>query len=193
MGLDMYLTKKTYIGAQYEHLNVKGRVQITSNGKKVPIKFKRISEIRESVAYWRKANAIHNWFIENVQDGKDDCGQYDVSIEQLQELVNLCKKVKAASKLVKGTIKNGYNIETDKTGKIKEIPILEDGKVIRNADTAEDLLPTTSGFFFGSTDYDEYYMADIDMTIEQLEPLIKELKKEKDSGAWSTIYYQSSW
>jgi hypothetical protein len=42
--------------------------------------------------YWRKANAIHNWFVENVQGGEDDCGTYDVSKEQLQELVAACKE-----------------------------------------------------------------------------------------------------
>ena len=29
--------------------------------------------IVEKVAYWRKANAIHKWFVDNVQDGEDDC------------------------------------------------------------------------------------------------------------------------
>ena len=31
------------------------------------------SRIIEQVGYWRKANQIHNWFVENVQDGEDDC------------------------------------------------------------------------------------------------------------------------
>ena len=26
------------------------------------------------IASWRKANAIHKWFVDNVQDGVDDCG-----------------------------------------------------------------------------------------------------------------------
>ena len=29
--------------------------------------------------------------------------------------------------------------------------------------------PTHEGFFFGSTEYDEYYFADLESTIEQLE------------------------
>jgi len=188
MGLDMYLTKKTYIGAQYDHMKVKGRVQITAGDKKVPIKFKRVQEITESVAYWRKANAIHSWFVENVQSGKDDCEEYPVSIEQLKELVSLCKKVKESVKLVDGTINNGYTFENG-----VEKPILAKGKVIVDASEAEDLLPTQGGFFFGSTDYDEYYMQDVDDTIKLLEPLIKEIEKEKESNVYSTIYYQSSW
>jgi len=27
----------------------------------------------EEVAYWRKANMVHKWFVEHVQDGEDDC------------------------------------------------------------------------------------------------------------------------
>ena len=37
--------------------------------------------------------------------------------------------------------------------------------VIANPELAEKLLPTGSGFFFGSTDYDEYYFGDLNETI----------------------------
>lgn len=93
MGLDMYLEKRTFIGAEYEHREVKGTCNITAEGKKVPIKFNRISSISESVGYWRKANQIHAWFVKNVQKGKDDCGEYIVSLEKLKELVANCKTV----------------------------------------------------------------------------------------------------
>ena len=36
--------------------------------------------------YWRKANQIHNWMVNNVQSGNDDCGLYEVSISQILEL-----------------------------------------------------------------------------------------------------------
>ena len=44
---------------------------------------------------WRKANQIHGWFVENVQGGVDDQGTYEVSREQLQELLDTCRKVQA--------------------------------------------------------------------------------------------------
>ena len=34
-------------------------------------------------------------------------------------------------------------------------------KVLDDNSLAEELLPTRSGFFFGSTDYDEWYFEDI--------------------------------
>ncbi len=44
----------------------------------------------EEVAYWRKANAVHAWFVRNVQAGVDDCGVYPVPREKLIELNGLC-------------------------------------------------------------------------------------------------------
>jgi hypothetical protein len=37
--------------------------------------------------------------------------------------------------------------------------------VVANPELAEQLLPTGSGFFFGSTDYDKYYFGDLNDTI----------------------------
>ena len=85
MGLDMYLTRKKFIGANYEHRKVEGLISITSNGKEIPIDFNKVSYIEESAAYWRKANAIHNWFVKNVQNVNDDCDLYHVSKENIQE------------------------------------------------------------------------------------------------------------
>lgn len=93
MGLDMYLSKKNYVGAKYEFLKVKGTIDITIGDKKLPINFNRVSYIEEEVGYWRKANAIHKWFVENVQDGEDDCKEYYVGIDKLKELLEICKKI----------------------------------------------------------------------------------------------------
>ena len=43
-------------------------------------------------AYWRKANQIHKWFVDNVQDGNDNCGEYYVSHDQLKELLTTCRQ-----------------------------------------------------------------------------------------------------
>lgn len=44
-------------------------------------------------AYWRKANAIHSWFVKNVQGGIDDLGWYTVSKEQLISLLETVNQV----------------------------------------------------------------------------------------------------
>lgn len=94
MGLDQYLKKKIYIGAYFDHRDVKGVVDISISGQKVPVNMKRLSLIEERVGYWRKANHIHKWFVDKVQDGRDDCKEYYVSVEQLKSLLDDCKKTK---------------------------------------------------------------------------------------------------
>jgi hypothetical protein len=47
----------------------------------------------DEITSWRKANAIHKWFVDNVQDGVDDCGQYKVTKEHLIQLHNACNDV----------------------------------------------------------------------------------------------------
>jgi hypothetical protein len=51
---------------------------------------------------------------------------------------------------------------------------------------AGELLPTTSGFFFGGTEYDKYYMEDIKNTIKIIEKCLKLPE------AWE-FEYHSSW
>ena len=46
-------------------------------------------EVAVTCAYWRKANQIHAWFVDNVQQGNDNCGEYYVSHEKLKELLDL--------------------------------------------------------------------------------------------------------
>jgi len=106
--------------------------------------------IKINVAYWRKANQIHKWFVDNIQGGEDNCSSYYVSKDKLSELLALAKRA--------------YS-EKDPS-----------------------LLPPLEGFFFGSTDINEWYWNDLDTTIQQLErvlslPNLNELDLE----------YQSSW
>lgn len=190
MGLDMYLYKKTYIGAQYEHRNVKGKIDITIGDKVVPIKFDRVCYIEESVGYWRKANAIHNWFVKNIQDGEDDCRDYYVGIEDLKRLLDKCLEVKEKAIIKDDKIANGYSLGANG----EKIYNMVDGKCIENAEEIAKILPTTDGFFFGSTEYDEYYMQDIDYTIELIQGLLKEEEEIDKLGFYSSEFiYTSSW
>lgn len=95
MGLDMYLTKRTYLGTQWEHRGVTAEITVKSEGKTIDVGINphAIEEIIESAMYWRKANHIHKWFVENVQNGEDDCGTYPVSLDQLKDLRDLCEEV----------------------------------------------------------------------------------------------------
>ena len=180
MGLDMYLTKETFIGGFYKHRNVEGDITILQNGKQVSIHLERVETIVEQVGCWCKANAIHNWFVENVQKGIDDCGKYAVSKDDMKNLLAVCKKVISNSNLINGVIHNGMVLTKDKGWQ----NIFETGKIVENSKVAKELLPSVEGDFFGSTDYDEWYIDDIKKTIKILETALSE-----DGD----FYYQSSW
>ena len=137
----------------------------------------------QKVGYWRKANQIHNWFVNNVQEGEDDCEDHEVTEEQLRELRDICIAVATQCVMVPGRISNGYTYENNVMK-----PIMVKGKIILNPEVAQEMLPTQSGFFFGSTDYDEYYLKDVTNTIK----IINDVLEQTDFSQY-TIYYRASW
>ena len=157
MGLDMYLHKKTYVkNWSYMTPEELHEVSVKKNGQPVVgIKPERVSEISETVGTWRKFNALHGWFVENCQNGEDDCKEYHVDKSQLVDLLEVLKQVQ---------------VDFDTTGGIK----------------AHELFPAESGFFFGSTEYDEWYFENVKETVV----LLEELTQEEGDG---DFYYQSSW
>lgn len=171
MGLDMYLSRRTYIW---------------SDKRKEPftlpegVKPERVKEIVEDFGYWRKANAIHNWIIEHcASEGEDNGADIYLSEDEMKELLDTVNKVLEASKLVKGKIKNGQRSTPNGWE-----DIMEDGEYVEDPTVAQELLPTTSGFFFGSTEYDQYYIADLKETKKILEQALEE---------GGDFYYRASW
>ena len=109
MGLDMYLEARRYVPAK-DYRVVDGKMesfdtpqyQAISSAVDFGDKGKFASggsNISMNIMYWRKANAVHKWFVDNVQDGKDDCQSYWVSREKLLELLDVCNRVKKDSSL----------------------------------------------------------------------------------------------
>jgi len=91
----MYLQKKTYV-KQWKHTpkETKYSVSVRRGGKKFPgINPKSISYVTEEVAYWRKFNALHGWFIKNCADDTDDCSEVYVHIDKLKELLQTLKDI----------------------------------------------------------------------------------------------------
>lgn len=164
MGLDQYLYARKYISSSDYGRDADGNYTSTPNEKfeaiisAIDISRDEVDtdlpsiNIELKVGYWRKANAIHQWFVNEVQNGEDDCGDYYVSREQLIELRDLCQQV------------------------------------LDNPEDAEELLPTQGGFFFGSTEFDEWYLASLKDTTEILDRI---LNNEK-FAEWD-FKYTSSW
>jgi hypothetical protein len=106
--------------------------------------------IFQEVAYWRKFNALHQWFVSNVQNGIDRCDLHELD----QDTLRKCHDV------------------------------LEEAFYKKN----HYILPPTQGFFWGSTEVDDYYWNNVEEAIQTISSLI-------DNTDWATerLFYQSSW
>lgn len=188
MGLDMYMERRRYIGNKYRDEDQKIKVTVPEPDKafipiRTPIEEDKITNITEEVGYWRKANAIHRYFVENAGGGEDNCQEMWLSPDVIKELYRRCKEVLRKSEISKGKVKNGYTIEN---GEKKWDWV--DGEFIKNPRVAKELLPTQEGFFFGDTDYNQWYLDDIEETIKIIDSIL-----EKDPLLAEDYYYQASW
>jgi len=87
MGLDMYLNARQFTAKDYAKPELYNKLV-----QEAPFALD-FATLEVQVAYWRKANQIHAWFVKHVQNGKDDCQEYRVTRDQLQLLVDNCKLV----------------------------------------------------------------------------------------------------
>jgi len=152
MGLDMYLEARRFLWS-FDDGTGKDAETVRKLREIMPeLGDMRPNYVTAEAAYWRKANAIHRWFVENVQEGEDDCGHYHVSREQLADLATLCDDI------------------------------------LQGRATAEEDLPTQSGFFFGGTDYDDWYRRNLEYTRDRIRALLNNPELE----GWE-FQYHSSW
>jgi hypothetical protein len=167
MGLDMYLHGNKYASKNdwkaYEALPDNEQ---DFNNIPMTAEFKAVADaigISDYVApdgvglsvefiagYWRKANAVHQWFVNEIGDGVDECQSMYVERSKLSELRDLCNQV------------------------------------LDNKSLATELLPPQAGFFFGSTEIDEWYLRDLEETVK----IIDRCLAMPDEISFS---YQASW
>lgn len=149
-------TTKDYYDVDREVINSENRRKFWGRLFDIKIRFKSDTftwySIFDELAYWRKANQVHRWFVENVQGGVDDCNPYPVSKEQLEELRSVVSQV------------------------------------LNDKSLAPVLLPTQDGFFFGPTNYDEFYFENLKYTLEAVNKTLKETDFEKE-----VVFYMASW
>lgn len=88
MGLDMYLTAKKFMLGKQNESTLKTIAEAVGG-----IFGDKINMIEAEAMYWRKANQIHQWFVDNVQSGIDECKQHWVSPEVLKALLNVVTEV----------------------------------------------------------------------------------------------------
>lgn len=183
MGLDQYLYEEKYL-SHWDH--AKGTPEYEQAEKVLEITGMQHDpmsggvEVKVAVLYWRKANMIHNWIRTNCFEFIEDV-KYEVTRDQLVTLRETCVEVVAKSNLVSAKVIAGQRLVD---GGWQDI--LEDGEVIINPQVAIDLLPTTDGFFFGSTEYDEWYIRDLLNTIQGIDRVLAQTE-----ATW--FEYYASW
>ncbi len=145
MGLDMYLKRQSYCRPT-EAMKTNGELSIIGVDTEIKIKPTNLSRIiiEEDAVYWCKANQIHNWLSNQIEDGITSCSDYYFSFGTLKELRAVCKEV------------------------------------LDNNALAEELLPTCQGPFFGETDYDEWYFAELEYTVRMIDQLEKDETKHEE-------------
>ena len=143
MGLDMFLSARRYI-SKYVDENESNNLDNLYPGR-------HVKGVTFEVGYWRKANAIHNFFVENCQGGKDECQETYIDPDDLKSL------------------------------------LLTVNDVLADRSKAMELLPPVSGFFFGSTEIDDWYFEYLERTKNIIEDALSGKYEDCD------FYYQSSW
>jgi len=162
MGLDQYLTAKKYVAKWNYDGGFDNRVITQEFQDLLPMDTPDITRygqfagitIEYPVVYWRKANAVHNFFVQEVGEAVDDCREMYVHRDVLVDLRERCVEV-------------------------------------INADDMEEMakevgLETVSGFFFGDTEYGEWYKEDLKLTVEICD-FVLALPEEY------SLHYQASW
>jgi len=90
MGLDMYLTAKVFIWKDKDRHDIMVKLKDFDDFKDLDL---TPEYVELEVMRWRKANAIHQWFVDNTQEGFDNCRPHGVSMEELKKLLDLVCKV----------------------------------------------------------------------------------------------------
>lgn len=145
----------------------------------------------QQVGYWRKANAIHGWFVRECADGVDECQEIFVSRDQLKQLRADCNNALATRETATpNDTSNRIISQAPNSGQDLMDFILDNMKAeqqkIGTTAVSDDPLAPTAGFFFGSTEKDEWYYNDLMETIDIIDTALA-------LGDDWEIIYQASW
>jgi hypothetical protein len=191
MGLDMYLYRAE------TNKNVHDETDFCECLKCRPY-LKWIEE--GELGYWRKANAIHNWFVTKLANGVDECQQIEVSRDDLYALLadvetELRNKPDEIGEDEPNTVSFNMDGQEPKDtaqslADILTLAFMEQQFSSQPQVTEEHPLPPASGFFFGSTGRGEYYYEYLAETRDILKIAIAQTEMLDEDEA---IIYQASW
>jgi len=131
MGLDMYLEVGIYLSQESKERKAIVKMFPQMKGFEGP------DIVNFEIAYWRKANVIHKWFVDNVQDGVDDCKRYYVSKKKLETLLSIIDKIQKDCMLA-GELLSPSEIDEHYWENLKytesQLTLILDNKFLKNHD-----------------------------------------------------------
>jgi len=95
MGLDIYLTKKTFIGGMFRSSEVGGTINLTKKGKKIPIKTERLVYVEEDIFHGRKTYWLQEWLNHELPDGLPNMVEQEIGDDVVTRLHEACTDVLA--------------------------------------------------------------------------------------------------
>lgn len=127
--------------------------------------------IFDQLARFIKANPIFNWFIQNVMNNNIDKEYYEVTENNLKNLLEVCNKVREGFTFVKTDSYYGDEYEV-------------------NVEVAKEVLPTVddAGYVFGPHNYGRAYVNQIINTIDVVNKILETTDFEKE-----TVYLNAIW
>lgn len=147
--------------------------------------YSKKSTIFETVASLEKANQIHAWFVNNIQNGVDNNSYYFVTEDDFLELKDICEEVLEL---------NPYNLDKDSyllyysSNNLIEKGIITKEQYSKLETELNKILPTKEGFFFGPIDYALSYFLNVKNTLEMLTKILDNADFENE-----VYLYHSSW
>jgi hypothetical protein len=183
MGLDMYLegsfSKRAYIQpTDQQYADMREGKEVTVEKSQALIDALEATGLQNApiehewnhltyvfpIITWRKANQIHKWFVDNVQEGDDNCQRHYVSESDLEELLEIINEILEIKDPIERKAKAFHTLPTD-----------------------------IEGCFFGSEDYGDWYFEQLEDTKKVLDKLFAYNATAEAGHCFDNFYYQSSW
>lgn len=152
------------------------------------IDFLKVRQRRKELSYFRKVNFLVKFFNDKIVEycGGTILNGLDIPIDKewCEELLEKCNKVVDKYNELKASYTPDTNDDNTNLFESKEANDLF-------AKFAAETLPTMAGFFYGSTDYDKWYLGDVKDVIKHLKNnIIPEFDKLDDDDS---IVFNANW
>ena len=95
MGLDIYISKKTFIGAMFHASGIGGIISLTKRGKQIPIKLQRVAYVIEDIYHGSKTHWLLDWLNRELPEELMNAKGCEISEDVMDRLHRVCVEVLA--------------------------------------------------------------------------------------------------